>query len=177
MVKKKLPAAPAARKSAPKTAKPLAYHPEKELPIHRLPFVGGKDRDGCISFWNVPATGGYGGGCQTGEALAQAYLKLMADGGEYNGGMTQNIVFSMAEALRAAKTPEDRASIRGQIVSFFATLDWYLHKLIPVLGLPPMGPLAFVSQENICARANAGLTGRNEGEERFEAMKRAKETV
>jgi hypothetical protein len=39
----------------------------------RLPFIGGSGPDRC---WNIPATGGYFGGYETGEAMAQAYLKM-----------------------------------------------------------------------------------------------------
>lgn len=102
------------------TIKTLKYTPKAKIPLHRLPFISKKSPDiGGMSFWSVPKTGGYGGGCNTGEALAYCYLKHLREHGNSTCGTLQLIALYMLEA----GTSDD--SIKGQAVGFFSTLeDW-----------------------------------------------------
>jgi len=90
--------------------------------LHRLPFVGKGGNGPGLSFWNVPATGGYTGGCKTGEALALLYMKHLREHGPTAGGRLQTMAFSMFE-----DGANDDAR-RGQIVGFFAAIEkaWFL---------------------------------------------------
>lgn len=59
---------------------PLAFNTNIKHPLHELPFLGKSQKKKIgLSFWNVPATGGYVGGCQTGEALAKLYLRSLTE--------------------------------------------------------------------------------------------------
>lgn len=102
-------------------AKALYFHNDKDLPLHRLPFVGKGGKGPGLSFWSVPATGGYGGGCETGKALALLYMKHLREHGPAAGGMLQTMAFSMFE------DGADNDARRGQIVGFFTMLEkaWF----------------------------------------------------
>lgn len=104
------------------TIKALRYTPQAKLPLHRLPFICKASPEiGGISFWSVPKTGGYGGGCETGRALAYTYLKYLREHGkDFNGGTLQGI------ALDMFKDGAEDNTTRGQVVGFFATLDQWL---------------------------------------------------
>lgn len=98
-------------------AKALNFNNDKSLPLHRLPFVGKGGKGPGLSFWNVPATGGYMGGCNTGRALALVYMKHLREHDPADGGRLQAIAFSMFED---GATDDAR---KGQIVGFFAMLE------------------------------------------------------
>lgn len=98
-------------KSTTKTV--LAYNNKAKCGLRRLPFV----RKNGSGEWDVPATGGYGGGCEFGKWAAIAYLKELRSEPEGGGGTLQSIVLSMIEHR------VDNASFRGQMVGFFSTLS------------------------------------------------------
>lgn len=69
--------------------------------------------------WNIPARGGYGGGCFAGTAAAYAYLEFVRErhkaGLPYAGGLLQVIVLEMiGDKLSSAK--------KGQLVGFLSML-------------------------------------------------------
>lgn len=99
-------------------AKPvLQYRKKASCAFRRLPFIG-------KSAWDVPATGGYGGGCEFGVWAAVAYLKMLRAEEDTGGGFLQHIVLGM---LERNATADDDHSFRGQVVGFFSTLDGALH--------------------------------------------------
>lgn len=102
----------------------LRYHDQKEVPLHRLPFLDSVEGKGRLSFWAVPKTGGYCGGGKTGEAMAKIYLKHLRQRGATGGGSLQTIIFDMM-GIENDDTPETSA-LRGQIVGFFVTLEAWL---------------------------------------------------
>lgn len=132
----------------------IRFHPRKKLPIHRLPFVGKTDplQNGGrgISFWAVPPTGGYGGGCETGKALAKIYLKHLREHRDaaYSGGYLQHIVLDMLENAHE-KSPE-RDAFCGQVVGFFSVLDAWLEGAALYLqgDLDSMDPKALLDAAN-----------------------------
>lgn len=46
--------------------------------FRRLPFVAERRTEAAAPCWNVPASGGYFGDYETGEAMAQAFLKFLS---------------------------------------------------------------------------------------------------
>lgn len=125
----------------------LRFRPEEKPGASmRLPFVGGRRAAGGFSFWNVPATGGYGGGCKTGEALAGIYLKHLRDHGGASFGVLQVIARDMFDC----DLPESRF---GQVVGFFSTLDAWLAAAAKVLG----GNLDTANNDAMLTKANDGL--------------------
>lgn len=138
----------------PKMPTPLRFNNRKRHPLHRLPFVGPYPnpviRRYTMSMWNVPLTGGYGGGCQTGNALALIYLNHRR---QFESQVLAEIVLSMIKRHDEAKTtPAAADALHGQIVGFFAALEPFLRESIrhaPALdGLYP---------QKLLKKANAGL--------------------
>ena len=103
----------------------LSFKNRKKIPTHRLPFVGEVHGKIGLSFWIVPKTGGYRGGCQTGEALARIYIKHLKDHSN-DSGLTslQKIALDMF-GCELADSPEQDA-LRGQVIGFFSVLDVWL---------------------------------------------------
>jgi len=134
----------------------LEYHHGKLLkPAHRLPFVGGKGHNGGISFWNVPASGGFPGGTETGDALASSYLKFLRDHPEdvMSSVLLQWIALDMCERYARVGGAE-RESLAGQITGFFSGFSRFAQEY------PQARPdLDQISEAEILSRANAGLAG------------------
>ena len=130
----------------------LSYHRSEKLPLHRLPFVGQKPDH--LSFWCVPPIGGYGGGCETGAAMAWACLRYLTTDRTDYGGVLQHIVLDMFDAYQHATTDEQRQTVRGQIVGFCSEVCWTIRRF-----MPPLGSDGAPEKEQILARANAGLAG------------------
>lgn len=124
----------------------------KRLPIHRLPFVGGTNGLG-ISFWDVPKTGGYGGGCQTGKNLALIYLKHIRENGGFSGGHLQSIVLNMFNSGAHKHDSPEETALRGQIVGFFSTLDQVLDETSRF-----MSGLDRFENSELLEKANIGLS-------------------
>jgi hypothetical protein len=92
------------------------YH-DSEFATHRLPFVS---LDARQFWWALPASGGYGDGCEAGRFAALAYLKAARGSVPCRFGTLQQIVFAMAARLREER---NRDVVRGHIVGFFSELD------------------------------------------------------
>ncbi|ODC03497.1 hypothetical protein BFW38_08000, partial [Terasakiispira papahanaumokuakeensis] len=106
-------------------ASPLRFHHRKPYPLHQLPFIDNVPGKRGLSFWAVPKTGGYSGGCKTGESLARIYLKqLKTHHTDFNEGRLQSIVLDMCEVERGGD-PEQGA-LCGQVVGFFSELECWL---------------------------------------------------
>jgi hypothetical protein len=131
----------------------LAYHAAERLPVHRLPFVGSYKSD--ISFWNIPATGGYGGGYETGAAMATAYLRHLKMNPEFQGGLLQHIVLDMCQAYKHGLTAAEEESLRGQIVGFCSVICATVQNTAPLFKYE----LNAVEETQLLKRANAGLAG------------------
>jgi hypothetical protein len=131
----------------------LTYHNHKKHPLHRLPFVGGRGSDGGISFWRVPAKGGYVGGNETGDAAALMFLKYLRANGATPTGALQHIVLDMLPC-------HTDAALRGQVVGFFATLEPWLAEAARAFG----AELDTLTEHTLVKRANAGLALDKEGE-------------
>ena len=102
-------------------AKPIMqYRKKASCEFRRLPFTG-------KSAWDVPATGGYGGGCEFGVWAAMAYLKMLRAEANAGPGFLQCIVLDMLEGSNGAGVGDGDGSFRGQVVGFFSTLDRALH--------------------------------------------------
>lgn len=111
--------------SSLKVIKPLQFKIGKSIPIHRLPFVGKAKNAIGVSFWAVPKTGGYRGGCQTGEALARIYLKHLKEHTSETGlPSLQRIALDMFDCA-LSESPE-ACALRGQAVGFFSVLEPWL---------------------------------------------------
>ena len=136
------------------TASPrLAYNAGEKLPVHRLPFVGSYKSG--VSFWNVPATGGYGGGCETGAAMASAYLRYLKMNPQDHGGLLQHIVLDMCETYKRRLTATEEESLRGQIVGFCSAVCARLQNIAPLFRYQ----LDATEETQLLKAANAGLAG------------------
>ena len=110
----------ATKSVAKRSAKKVLKYNKKELSeFRRLPFVG----KGC---WDVPATGGYSGGCEMGKWAAFAFMRYMRDRKEpHLGSSLQHIVLDMVREDVSDSTQRG-TSRHGQIVGFFTALDKFL---------------------------------------------------
>ncbi|WP_031432306.1 hypothetical protein [Methylomarinum vadi] len=141
------------------TTTELNFKNGKEVPVHRLPFVDTQPGKSGISFWNVPKTGGYSGGCKTGNALALIYLKHLREYGcGDGGGSLQTIAMDMFDS-EGNDSPEHDA-LRGQMVGFFSELDRYLAGAVNCLT----GDLDKYSNEKLLQEAIDGLNSCIEGD-------------
>lgn len=111
----------ATKSVAKSVAKPvMQYRKKASCEFRRLPFIG-------KSAWDVPATGGYSGGCEFGVWAAMAYLKMLRAEESAGPGTLQCIVLDMLEGSNGAGPRDGDGSFRGQVVGFFSTLDSALH--------------------------------------------------
>ncbi len=102
----------------------LTFNNDQALPIHRLPFVGPTADGVGLSFWNVPLTGGYTGGCMTGKALGRIFLKHCREHDSKDGGILRLIASAMLTPGQP-ETPE-QAALQGQIIGFMGELEPWL---------------------------------------------------
>ncbi len=151
---------PAQRAShrARKNPHALAFHNEKPILVHRLPFVGNEHtEDKSFSFWNVPAKGGYSGGCETGESIAGMYLKYIRDSSDSESGMyLQWMILAWMERLASGgiqyESPEYTA-LKGQMVGFMSVISRRVVASARRLG----SDLDNISYESLLDRANGGF--------------------
>lgn len=139
--------------SAPQSAAgELRFNDTTNHPLHRLPFVGVEPGKRGASFWAVPRTGGYGGGNQTGKALARIYMKhLKEHGSGLGGGSLQLMVLDMFDCEHGDNAEQD--ALRGQVVGFFAELERWLSAAAKHLD----GGLDQDDNQALLKAANAGL--------------------
>lgn len=130
----------------------MKFHTKQKLPLHNLPFIGRvKGKDG-LSFWDVPNSGGYGGGNTTGRALAGIYLRHLQQHGATPGGSLGSIAADMS-LLGNDYSPDDDAR-RGQIIGFFNAIEPILAQLIKRSGIE-----LTLSDVQLMKQANDGLDG------------------
>jgi len=131
----------------------LKLNNDKALPFHRLPFVGPAADGVGLSFWKVPKTGGYTGGCTTGTALARLYLKHLREHGAEDGGSLQGIVLDMIGQGFPNENDAEQNALRGQVVGFFSELDPFIAAAARNAG----APLDTLRHDDLLAEANNGL--------------------
>lgn len=156
------------RPAAEQTAPRLAFHPRRRHAFRQLPFI---DELG-LSGWQVPATGGFSGGCRTGEALAVMFIKHLRDHGGKGDLPLEllSVVRGMADRYeqeggramcnrRLSQRSEGWNTLNGQMVGFFGEIGRLL-----VLASRQMGAsLDGISNEALLAQANAGLVANDGG--------------
>ncbi|EAO7484796.1 hypothetical protein O0466_000438 [Salmonella enterica] len=132
----------------------LKFNERVECSCHRLPFVRVIKSRG-VDFWSVPASGGFSGGCQTGEALARLYLKNLRDGGYVGGGALQFIAKEMLRKMEVARgiSKDAEESISGQLIGFFSVLDRWLN----IAALSDIRSLDSLDESALLLTANAGI--------------------
>lgn len=136
----------------------LTFKPRKAYIHHRLPHVGTSNyKPECgISFWDVPLTGGYAGGCDTGAALAVILLKHLRDldkgddMARFHFGSIANDWLDRAKNI----TPDQDDALRGQIVGFMAAITPWVIAATKQLGHKLDG----VDSKEALKKANAGLS-------------------
>lgn len=155
----------------------LSFRPKKKTPIHRLPFVGSEHTEnGCFSFWNLPAAGGYQGGFSTGKAVALMYLKHLRGTRQPDADMesayliwmvdawTERMFSCLKQADSADKIPlrglligkqdtTERAALRGQMAGFLSVLSECLSGAVRTRD----SSLNQYSNESLLDHANAGI--------------------
>ncbi|MCV6588700.1 MAG: Rha family transcriptional regulator [Marinobacterium sp.] len=132
----------------PEPDKPvLQFHTAVLHPVHRLPFISGADDPSGCSFWDVPMTGGYSGGLQTGRALALIYLNHMANRGDA-GGCLSDVVLAL---IRTSGELDSKTRL-GQVIGFFKALD-------DLLTLLKFGESVHGNDQDLLDLANDGLDG------------------
>lgn len=148
----------------PATSGPLKYYPHRKIAIHRLPFVGSHSWPRNSRFWAIPATGGYGGGCATGEALALLYLKHLRHSTVNDAPTLGWINHAMWQRLQEESRgieggscitdyPSTWLSLRGQSVGFLRVMNICLEIACRELG----HCLDNMSEQELLNRANQGL--------------------
>lgn len=144
----------------------LRRKPQAAHGFHRLPFVAGRRAGSAAPCWQVPASGGYCGGYETGEAMAQAFLKFLR---EEQSGSPARYLTGIAESFmtrfeqEGGKAMADRTpisewshsfdSLRGQYTGFFNTVSLWLAAAAKQLGANLDG----IEEQAMLRRANAGL--------------------
>ncbi|MBH3308338.1 hypothetical protein I5P84_02570 [Pseudomonas mosselii] len=137
----------------------LREKPRAKLDMHRLPFVGRDhvtNEDGSYCFWDVPLTGGYFGGNETGQALAFTYLAHLR---RMNGSKAhplhtlslRSIFGAMMKRTPGSKAEKDSRS--GQLVGFASVIDDWLRAAVDQFGRE----LDDIDHKKLLALANAGL--------------------
>lgn len=146
-----------------KPVSPIQNKRDYKPSFRSLPFVAGWRSKTKTPYWNVPATGGYFGGYETGAAMATAFLKFIRSSNKDVHGYLPWIVDSFARRIeqeggsemadrRYGKTSESYDSLRGQYVGFFNTLASALLNHAKTCDY-----LDGVSERELVASANAGL--------------------
>lgn len=130
-----------------------------------LPFVASRRTTTDAEYWHVPATGGYFGGYETGQAMARALLKFHRS--EKSTDLSYALTAVVTSLMRRFEEEGGRAmddrraddrsdgfdSFRGQYVGFFNTLSGWLEASARQLG----HGLDKVSDDELLIMANAGL--------------------
>ncbi|QLL15475.1 hypothetical protein [Pseudomonas chlororaphis] len=146
---------------ATKLVAELKLNPRAKIPCHRLPFVGRSTPKGEFSFWNVPMTGGYGGGCDAGGWLAMFMLIHLRE--QSQSDMAIPLLGQVASSwLEAARTASDEEfdALQGQAIGFMTRLSPWLMLAAREAGRN----LDRVNQKEVLLKANAGLAVSINGE-------------
>jgi hypothetical protein len=148
-------ATPAVRKS-PNT---LSFHPKKTIEVHRLPFVGNEHTaDRSFSFWDIPAKGGYTGGCMTGEAIAGIFLKhIRRTDSDFRTSLLGWMVFAWLERIAPGAVNRGNMefdSLRGQMDGFMSVISKWLDDAVHRSG----SDLDEIDRDELLRQANAGFS-------------------
>ncbi len=148
-------------KSTPvrKSPNTLSFHPKKTIEVHRLPFVGNEHTaDRLFSFWDIPAKGGYIGGCMTGEAIAGIFLKhIRQTDSEFRTSFLGWMVFAWLERIAPGTVNRGNMefdSLRGQMDGFMSVIS----KLLDVAVHHPGSDLDEVDHDELLRQTNAGFS-------------------
>lgn len=149
-----------------KTTNPIKRKTRGNPGFCRLPFVAGRRAKSASPCWNVPASGGYFGGYETGKAMAQAFLKFLrveeGDLAAYSlTGIAESFMIrfeqeggkAMADYSPCSERSETFEAFRGQYVGFFNTVSQWLAASAKHLG----SNLDQLTEQELVRRANAGL--------------------
>lgn len=148
-----------------KASGPIKLKTRYKPGFRRLPFVANWRSKSDTPCWDIPATGNYFGGHETGEAMALAFLKFLREGDEVGcgrwlisvvesfmirfeqeggGQMVHGSVLDMSDGF---------SSFRGQYCGFFGLLSNWLWGAAKDLG----ANLDQITEKDLVCRANAGL--------------------
>lgn len=153
---RKLEAIATPRKQVKKRTK-LRTKPRAKLQMHQLPFVGRdhvKPDHGGFSFWDVPLTGGYFGGNETGSAIGNMFLVHLRQSKNADNSCALHlagILNSLRE--RVPTTKEEADTLKGQAVGFGSVIGQWLMAAVEHLG----HNLDKVDHDKLLYAANAGL--------------------
>jgi hypothetical protein len=148
-----------------KTTNPIKRKTRGKPGFRSLPFVAGWRTESASPCWNVPASGGYFGGYETGEAMAQAFLKFLRDEqGDFPAYWLTGIAesFMVRFEQEGGRAMKDRSpcsgsdgfeAFRGQYCGFFNTVSQWLAASAKHLG----SNLDRLTEQDLVRRANAGL--------------------
>jgi len=149
--------------SIPKSKRPLPkgrqiglrIKPQGKFAYERLPFVG-KDHSSRHSFWDVPLTGGFHGGCAVGKSIAHAYLKYVRDERANPCRLSATLLGSMLVDLdgKQPTTEDEESSKSGQRAGFIGELSAWIDAAATQLG----GSLDRVPEQHLVDCANHCLT-------------------
>jgi len=146
-----------------KPTNPLKRRKTGNTPFRRLPFHSGPRSRTLATSWAIPATGGYPGGYETGEAMALAFLKALRSN-PVSGSCLASIAHSWMVRFEEEggvamahgghwQRGLSYSSLRGQYVGFCNTLEKWLVSAAQHLGQS----LDAVDEADLIARANEGL--------------------
>lgn len=148
-------------KSTPvrKSPNTLSFHPKKTIEVHRLPFVGNEHTaDRSFSFWDIPAKGGYTGGCMTGEAIAGIFLKhIRQTDSEFRTSLLGWMVFAWLERIAPGAVNRGNIefdSLRGQMDGFMSVINQWLDAAVH----RPDSGLDETYYDDLLRQANAGFS-------------------
>jgi hypothetical protein len=159
---------PGTRLPAQFVGKPAAYLKARKdkTGFWALPFVAGVRGKSAAPYWGVPASGGYFGGYETGEAMAKCFLKYLRvhgnrrDPSHYLAAIVGDFMVRFVQEGGGAERPMVREdldggydSFRGQYVGFCNTLASWLIAAAQDLG----AGLDAIPEGDLLCRANAGL--------------------
>lgn len=150
-----------------KTPTPIKCKTRGKPGFRRLPFVAGLRSESAAPCWNVPASGGYFGGYETGEAMAQAFLKFLHEEPDdlpsyWLTDIVQSFMVrfeqeggkAMADRSPCSERSETFQAFRGQYCGFFNTVSQWLAASAKHLG----SNLDRITEQDLVHRANAGLS-------------------
>ncbi len=144
-----------------KSSNKLSFRPKKKASFRHLPFLGNEHTpEDAISYWNIPASGGYFGGNKTGEAVAFMLLKHLRE--NLNNPDSLNEAYlglmildwnkrMMAEAPQLDSEGLD--SLNGQMVGFINIIS----KLLLAFAIPLYHELDKKDYKELLKQANQGI--------------------
>jgi hypothetical protein len=149
-----------------KAPNPIKRKTRGKSGFRRLPFVAGRRTESASPFWNVPASGGYLGGYETGEAMALSFLKFLREEKVdftvyWLTGIVESFMIrfeqeggkAMADRRPCSEWSETFDAFRGQYCGFFNTVSKWLAASAKHLG----SNLDRITEQDLVSRANAGL--------------------